>query len=216
MLKIKLGLSRKKRVPVFYILDRTYLLHKALRKLWHLRRLNEIEHNKEYTILEAKANTLKLTSQHVYLVVDEWKDWERYYLPHFSLDGKTVLDVGAGCGETAFLFFLHGARKVIAVEPNSKAIEYLRENIQRNKWNVEVIPGCFSLEHLKLDFDFMKMDAEGCEELLLSLPRLDKPCVIEVHSNTLLNSFIEKGWERVYDMSNEIHLVKNTQSYSSL
>jgi hypothetical protein len=54
MLKVKLGLSRKKKLPALYILGRVYLPHKALSLLWNFRWLNEIEHNKEYTILEDK------------------------------------------------------------------------------------------------------------------------------------------------------------------
>jgi hypothetical protein len=57
----------------------------------------------------------------------------------------------------------------------------------------------------------MKMDGEGCEELLLSLPRIDKPCVVEVHNNKLLNKFIKKkGWLKIHSMmTQDVHLVKN-------
>jgi methylase of polypeptide subunit release factors len=207
MLKAKIGLSRRKKVPVFYILGRAYLPHKALKLLWNFRWLNEIEHSKEYAIFETKGNIIKLLNE--YLIFDEWKMWEKYYIPRFSLRGKTVLDVGAGCGETALLFFLHSAYKVIAIEPNVKAVECLKENVERNNWNVEIIAEPFSLEHLKLGYDFMKMDGEGCEELLLPLSRIDKPCVVEVHSNKLLNEFERKGWLKVYSMTKDIHIVKN-------
>jgi SAM-dependent methyltransferase len=212
MLKVELGLSRKKKLPALYILGRVYLPHKALSLLWDFRWLNEIEHNKEYTILEAEGNTLKFLNQYALLIIDEWKEWEKYYIPHFSLHGKTVLDVGAGCGETALLFFLHGAYKVIAVEPNVKAVECLKENVERNNWNVEIVAEPFSLEHLKLDYDFMKVDGEGCEELLSSLPRVDKPCVVEVHNNKLLNKFIKKGWLKIHSMTEDVYLVKNNDS----
>jgi hypothetical protein len=66
----------------------------------------------------------------------------------------------------------------------------------------------FSLEHLKLDYEFMKMDGEGCEELLLSLPRVDKPCVVEVHTNKLLNKFIKKCWLKIHSITENVHLVK--------
>jgi FkbM family methyltransferase len=209
MLKVKLGLSRRKKLPALYILGRVYLPHKALRLLWNFRWLNEIEHNKEYTILEAKGNTLKFPNQYASWIIDEWKEWEKYYIPHFSLQGKTVLDVGAGCGETALLFFLHGAHKVIAVEPDLKAVECLKENVERNSWNVEIIVEPFSLEHLKLNYDFMKMDGESCEELLLSLSRVEKPCVVEVHSNKLLHEFERRGWVKIHSMTKDVHLVEN-------
>lgn len=209
MLKVKIGLSKRKKVPVFYILDGTYLPHEALRLLWDLRWLNEIEHNKEYTILEAKGNTLKFLNQHASFIVDEWKVWGKYYIPHFSLQGKTILDVGAGRGETALLFFLHGAYKVIAVEPNVKAVECLKENMERNDWYVEIVAEPFSLEHLKFNYDFMKMDGEGCEELLLKLPKVDKPCVVEVHSSKLLNEFMREGWRKIYSLTADVHFVSN-------
>jgi len=34
-----------------------------------------------------------------------------------GLRGRDVIDVGANAGDTALYFVLHGARKVIAVEP---------------------------------------------------------------------------------------------------
>jgi tRNA G37 N-methylase Trm5 len=67
---------------------------------------------------------------------------------------------------------LHGAKKVIAIEPNVKAVKYLKENAKKNNWNVKIISEKFSLKHLNLDYDFMKMDGEGCEKLLLKLPKL--------------------------------------------
>lgn len=199
-------------MPVLYILDGPYLLHEALILLWNSRWVNEKDPHKEYTILETKANTLKLTYQHATYMVREWKEWEKYYIPNFSLGGKTVLDVGAGCGETALLFFWFGAEKVIAIEPDSKAVEYLRENIAKNKWNIEVIPERFSLKHLKLDFDFVKIDSEGGEEMLLSLPKLNKPGVVEVHGNKLLNRFMEKDWVKICTMGNENYLMTNKPS----
>jgi tRNA G37 N-methylase Trm5 len=209
MLKVKLGLSKRKRVPVFYILDSAYLPHKALRLVWDLRWVNVVEHNKKYSVLTGRGYTLKLLNQYASMMISEWKKWEKYYLPNFSLLGKTVLDVGAGCGETALLFFLHGARKVIAVEPNIQAVECLRENVERNNWNAEIIAEPFSLQHLKLDYDFMKMDGEGCEKMLLPLPKMDKPCVVEVHNNKLLIEFERKGWMKIYSLTRNVHLVKN-------
>jgi len=186
LLKVKLGLSRKRKVPIIYVLGRTYLPHQALITLWKRHYFKEIFSNEEYTILEVNGKRLRLPLQTAYIMLDEWDIWKRYYLPPFPLKGKTVLDVGAGCGETALLYFLHGASKVIAIEPNANAVKYLYENIRGNHWNVEVFPEPFSLGHLNLDFDFMKMDCEGCEELLLSIPEVSKPSVVEVHNNNLI------------------------------
>jgi methylase of polypeptide subunit release factors len=208
MLKVRLGLSRRRKVPIVYILDRIFLPHEALSMLWKSRCLKIKEQSEEYVIVQVKGYTLKLLNQYALWTIDEWKVWEKHYIPHFSLQGKTVLDVGAGCGETALLFFLYGAYKVIAVEPDVKIVKCLKENVERNNWNVEIIPEPFSLEHLKLDYDFMKVDGEGCEKLLLSIPKMDKPCVVEVHGNELLNEFTRKGWVKIHSMKT-LHLVKN-------
>jgi len=53
------------------------------------------------------------------------------YLPRHSIEGKVVLDVGAGCGETAALFLAAGARSVVCVEPNREAFFLLLENIKK-------------------------------------------------------------------------------------
>jgi hypothetical protein len=37
----------------------------------------------------------------------------------------------------------------------------VKENVERNNWNVEIIVEPFSLEHLKFSYDFMKTDGEG-------------------------------------------------------
>jgi hypothetical protein len=196
MLKVKIGLSRRKKVPVLYILDSSYLPHKAVAFLLRARRMGVIEQRDKYVIVEYSGVRLKLLQYHAVEFINYWNVWKKCYLPKFSLERKTILDVGAGCGETALLFFMKGAEKVIAVEPDPEAIECLRENIERNKWNVEVIPECFSLEHLKLQFDYMKMDCEGCEEVLLHISELNKPSVVEVHGNNLMRLFERGGWKK--------------------
>jgi len=80
--------------------------------------------------------------------------WHLYYLPHKSLAGKTVLDLGAGCGETAQFYLNHGASRVVCIEPESKSLEYLRKNFGKDPRVVIVS-----------DFiDHIKMDIEGAEE----------------------------------------------------
>jgi len=209
MLKVKVGLSNKRKVPAFYILGNAYLPHKALVLLWLSRWINEVEHNGKYVIFEVKGQRLKVLKQYAFWMVNYWQRWQNY-IPSFSLRGKTVLDIGAGCGETALLFFLHGAHKVIAIEPDFEAISCFAENVRNNDWNVEIIASPFSVNLLKnLDYDFMKM-ATGlslCEESLLEI-EIDKPCVVEVHDKVLLTKFLERGWRKIYE-GNRLFLVKN-------
>jgi SAM-dependent methyltransferase len=117
----------------------------------------------------------------------EWWAWKKWYLPPWSLIGKTVLDVGAGCGETALFYYRHGAAKVIAVEPKSSLIPVLNRNRDRNHWKMDVVQGPFERSMLDWNFDFMKMDGEGCETLLLKVNSVP-PCAIEAHEKSTVDA----------------------------
>lgn len=118
----------------------------------------------------------------------ERKDWEAEYLPRSGVKGKTVLDVGAGAGETAAFFFDHGAAKVICVEPDPKAVAMLRRNADRFRWNVQVFPEKLSLAHMALPFDWAKIDCEGAERQLLALDTMP-PSAVEIHTRRLAKAF---------------------------
>jgi FkbM family methyltransferase len=49
-----------------------------------------------------------------------------------DVGGRTVVDVGAGVGDTAILFSLRGARRVIALEPYPRLYGYALLNIKAN------------------------------------------------------------------------------------
>jgi FkbM family methyltransferase len=49
-----------------------------------------------------------------------------------GLKGRDVIDVGAGVGDSALYFILHGARKVIAVEPLPNVARCAEENLKLN------------------------------------------------------------------------------------
>lgn len=125
--------------------------------------------DRESVTVEARGQKLKLLKRYMGFVVCEWSMWKEHYLPSFSPRNKTILDVGAGCGETAFFFFSEGAQKVIAVEPSAEAASCLRENAIRNGWNIEIVPEPFSLSHLSIPHDYLKVDCHGCESLMLSI-----------------------------------------------
>src|SRR5207245_11276968 len=63
------------------------------------------------------------------LLEKELVEWHKWYLPQKSIEGKTVLDVGAGCGETAFFYLKHGAQHVICVEPAGEALQMVMKNL---------------------------------------------------------------------------------------
>lgn len=165
----------------------------------------------EAIVFEAHGQKLKLLELYAIWFIREWEVWEKSYLPEFSLKGCTVLDVGAGCGETSFFYFLHGIDKVVAIEPYVKAVECLRENVAVNKWNVEVIPENFKLEHLKIPHDFMKMDIDGSETELYN-SQINEPCVVEVHNNVTKTEFEKRGFTVLYSMEEFVHIMgKNLQ-----
>ena len=60
-----------------------------------------------------KNSGLELDRYGTEFMLKGWRDWEKLFR---GLAGKTVLNAGACCGETAYYFLTHGARKVIAIE----------------------------------------------------------------------------------------------------
>lgn len=133
------------------------------------------------------------------LLLNELQDWRQNYLP-FDVKGKTVLDVGAGKGESAYFYLANGAKQVIAIEPVAENFRYLRENAKHH--NIVPLNKFFELTDLSAyRFDFAKIDIEGWEEMLLDIDPV-KPMVVEVHGNQLMNKFIKKGY--AYKKLNDI------------
>lgn len=125
------------------------------------------------------------------LLINEYKDMKANYSP-VDVRGLTVLDVGAGEGETALFYLAYGAKKVICVEANPACFNNLVLNSKKHSIATVLKP--FNVEMLnEFDFDFMKCDIEGYEEVLLDVD-LVKPAVIEVHGLQLRDKFAEKGY----------------------
>lgn len=81
---------------------------------------------------------------------DELESWHRDYLPVAG----TVLDVGAGSGETARFYLLHGADRVICIERYRPAFEMLCRNFA----------GDPRVTAIHADLSKIKVDVEGAEE----------------------------------------------------
>ncbi len=185
-------LSSRRRIPVLRLQQRTFYPHQFLKLMWLARHWKVLERTQDHVTVQIDGHRLSLLPGYLSIVFSEWYlEWERHYLPPFSLSGKTVLDIGAGCGETALFYLTHGADEVICVETNLKSLSFLEENAKANKWNVRIIPGFFTLDMLNYPVDFVKMDCEGCEEALLNIDRLP-PIALEVHSASILQSLIAK------------------------
>ncbi|HZY47805.1 MAG TPA: 50S ribosomal protein L11 methyltransferase [Candidatus Bathyarchaeia archaeon] len=178
-----LKLSRS-RGPVVVVYGKEMLLHQYLKKLLVTWNWNVWPYDNQYYRLKVGKYAIKVTPYFFGAIYGEWLDWKRYYLP-INLSGATILDVGAGSGETALFYFLQGAKRIVCVEPDKRLSETVQENIRSNQWNAEVLTREFGLDLLQGDFDFMKMDCEGCEAKLLNAPSIPR-CVIEVHTDKLL------------------------------
>ena len=73
-----------------------------------------------------------------------------------GLKGREVVDVGANIGDTALYFILHGARKVIAVEPLPNVARCAEENVRLSGATdkVKVINAALSDEPLSVPCDY--------------------------------------------------------------
>jgi len=95
-------------------------------------------------------NTLVLSSGCRDTLRNELGVWHEMYLP---VKG-TVVDVGAGCGESALFFLNHGAEKVVCVEGNPECLANLVKNFGGDP-RVSIVNGWIG---------GLKVDIEGAEE----------------------------------------------------
>lgn len=128
---------------------------------------------------------------------------EKWYLPSRSMEGQTVLDIGAGVGDTAWFFLKHGAKQVICVEPDPAIIKELQTNKESNGWSgVSIIEGGFEPWQLKLQRDLTKIDCEGGETVLLDpdiTPEVLGTARIETHPQ-IIGEDKEKEIVRKFDL----------------
>jgi hypothetical protein len=93
------------------------------------------------------------------LLKHELKIWHSTYLPlkikaHDGHGLGTVLDVGAGCGETAQFYLNHGAERVISIENDPDCLKCLRTNFEGDP-RVTIVDATLSMG---------KIDINGFEE----------------------------------------------------
>lgn len=144
-----------------------------------------------WRVESVSGDTMTLKNGGISLIADrchgiiplfESLSWKHLYLPEGGIERKTVLDVGMGCGETAAFFFENGAKKVVGIEIMEGCSKNAKENAKRNGWDLDVLGEPFKLEHLAIPHDFLKMDIDGGERLLLDCRGKELgPCRIEMH-----------------------------------
>lgn len=134
----------------------------------------------------------------------ERRNWYQY-LPPEGVRGARVLDVGAGCGETAKFFLENGARRVYAIENNYEAFRYLVNNSRaatpRFKHIIPIGEAFDPGRHLNPNLDLVKVDIEGYEIDLLywlrARPDYNVNIVLETHSVWMRDRFLELGFTQI-------------------
>jgi hypothetical protein len=153
----------------------------------------------------------------------------------FDYKGR-VLDVGGYLGETAYLFKKWGAEEVVVYEPDHLQAKHVRETMRLNGVKgvvYESFVGCSTSHNsvgwadvLKDEFEVAKVDCEGCEKHLLSLPddliRKVPKWVIKCHEPETLRQLCEKfmkaGFKvpfKPYSWSSGYELVGRDMVFSS-
>jgi hypothetical protein len=154
---MKIVLSKKLHAPVVKIGDSTVTI-------WHYfaRRslMNEISKN------------FVLSEKRMAFIICEWKDWVNYYLPKYANKDTVIVDVGAGEGETAIFFYLHGYRNFVLIEKEPNKNIYLNAMALTNLGcSVTVLLQPFSLAMFDkipgYENCYFKLDCEGCEKEFL-------------------------------------------------
>lgn len=207
--------------PTFTLLTQDFRLISFLNYyIRHFRALVQwklLEEEDDYFVVKKGDDILCLTAYYWNMMIVEDELWHKCYLPSFSLKGKTVLDVGSGCGETVRLFHKAGASRIVAIEPNEEACALLQKNSVLNGWKTEVVNDAFRLEHYyRYNYDYMKMDGEGCEAMLLQLDKLI-PCIVEAHSTQIAEK-LEKRFKmkKVHQHTDSTSLLSNIGMGQSL
>lgn len=127
----------------------------------------------------------------LYALVCEWDNWkEEYFIPSNKI--QTVFDVGCDYGSTMLFFDVeYGIKNFIINDIDKLCIDIAMLNSRLNDWNIiKSYSEPFNLDMLyDNQFDLMKMDIEGGEEILLSLPEINFPLILEVHNRILEEEF---------------------------
>ena len=193
---VKFGLSRKRHLPVIWVAGITNFNLYRLDVVLKYRGMTLTKIDDKHIAIEKNGLQFILLQDYANIVIHEFTKWTRDYKFPSSLKNRTILDIGAGCGETIFYFAIKGCRNFIAVEPNTQCADLLRKNAENNSLNVKVYNDIFRKSHLNENFDFIKCDCEGGESILLE-QEISKPISLEVHGLDLIKKFQEKHFKKV-------------------
>jgi hypothetical protein len=193
---VKFGLSNKKHLPVIWVAGMTNFHPFRLDLFLRYRGFTLTKIDDQHFVIGKNGLEFVLTPHYASIVITELINWKRDYKFPSSLKNKTILDIGAGCGESIFYFALKGCRNFIAIEPNTECAKLLEKNAEHNSLNVKVYNDFFNRSHLAETFDLIKCDCEGGESILLE-HQISKPISLEVHGLDLIKKFHEKGFKAI-------------------
>lgn len=122
---------------------------------------------------------------------------KRFYDLLKHVEGRDVVDIGAGVGDSTVYFALRGARRVIAVEPARECYDELVENVKLNSVEGRVIAlNEYACKHTLAELTgkyginegVLKVDCEGCEYEVIAEAPIEalekfKEAVIEYHES---------------------------------
>ena len=194
--------GKKVPIPLPIITDKIYAPNMYIKALlmyrsWKGSRVSDFNHDDIIHLPE--PFNLDIFFYYFIALASEYKTWLSHYLPPYSLKGKTVLDAGAGCGETAWFYFNHGAKKVIAVEPDPRPFKLLCSNARNNDWNIELINSRLTPEILfAKDIDFAKVDIERGEIPFIPQAKQFPPCIMETHDRYITHAYNQQGFKTVW------------------
>ena len=197
---VKFGLSRKRHLPVIWVAGITNFRPYRLDIFLKCRGFTLTKIDDKHVVIGKNGLEFILLQEYANILIHEFIDWHRDYKFPSTLKNKTIMDIGAGCGESIFYFALKGCRNFIAVEPNTQCANLLRKNAKNNSLNVKVYNDIFRKNHLDEPFDFIKCDCEGGESILLE-QEISKPISLEVHGLDLIKKFQEKHFKTVTNAS---------------
>lgn len=132
-LTVEFGFSRKRHLPVIWVAGITNFRPYRLDLFLKYRGFTLTKIDDRHVVIGKNGFEFVLTPEYALIMIQEFINWKRDYKVPFSLKNKTILDIGAGCGESVFYFALKGCRNFIAVEPNTQCANLLRKNAKNNR-----------------------------------------------------------------------------------
>lgn len=118
-----------------------------------------------YKIYSFEGRTFVVESERISFT-GPWGSLKTYFLEcekglyDYDYNGKTVLDIGGFCGESAVFFASRGARKVIIYEPVKEHHEIIRKNVTMNAIEAELHEEGIGEKNGTMDINYENTDLD--------------------------------------------------------